>query len=71
MPNVHDMFTGSQTDGRAMTDSADRICNNWTSSGAGSAQVGHSERIGNGNTSCTITGMFASSCARKVARGRH
>ena len=37
MPNVHDMVIGSQTDGRAMTDSADRTRNNWTSSGAGSA----------------------------------
>ena len=50
-PNVHDMLTGSQTDGRAFTDSGDRTCSNWTSSGAGSAQVGHSDRIGNGNTS--------------------
>jgi hypothetical protein len=51
MPNRHDMLTGSQTDGRAFTDSADHTCSNWTSSGAGSAQVGHSDRIGHGNTS--------------------
>ena len=51
MPNLHDMLTGSQTDGRAFPDSADRTCGNWTSSGAGAAQVGHSDRIGNGNTS--------------------
>ena len=53
-PNRHDMLTGSQTDGRAYTDSADHTdhtCNNWTSSGAGSAQVGHSDRTGAGNTS--------------------
>jgi hypothetical protein len=50
-PNQHDMLTGSQTDGRAYTDSADHTCNNWTSSGAGSAQVGHSDRTGAGNTS--------------------
>jgi hypothetical protein len=50
-PNTHDMLTGSQTDGRAYTDSADHTCNNWTSSGAGSAQVGHSDRTGAGNTS--------------------
>jgi hypothetical protein len=50
-PNTHDMLTGSQTDGRAYTDSADHTCNNWTSSGAGSAQAGHSDRIGAGNTS--------------------
>jgi hypothetical protein len=50
-PNTHDMLTGSQTDGRAYTDSADHTCNSWTSSGAGSAQVGHSDRTGAGNTS--------------------
>jgi len=53
-PNMHDMLTGSQTDGRAYTDGADHTdhtCNNWTSSDAGSAQVGHSDRIGAGNTS--------------------
>jgi hypothetical protein len=50
-PNMHDMLTGSQTDGRAYTDGADHTCNNWTSGGVGSAQVGHSDRIGAGNTS--------------------
>jgi hypothetical protein len=50
-PIEHDILTGSQTDGRAYTDTADHTCNNWTSSGAGSAQVGHSDRIGNGNAS--------------------
>jgi hypothetical protein len=50
-PNQHDILTGAQTDGRAFTDNADHTCNNWTSSGAGSAQVGHSDRIGNDNHS--------------------
>ena len=51
-PVQHDILTGSQTDGRAYTtDRADHTCNNWTSGGAGSAQVGHSDRIGNGNAS--------------------
>jgi hypothetical protein len=50
-PNTHDMLTGSTTDGRAYTDAADHTCNNWTSSGEGSAQVGHSDRVGAGNTS--------------------
>lgn len=31
MPNVHDILTGSQPDGRAYTDAADHTCNNWTS----------------------------------------
>ncbi|MBI2189151.1 MAG: lectin [Acidobacteria bacterium] len=51
MPTRHDILTGSQPDGRAFTDTADHTCNDWTSNGAGSAQVGHSDRIGNGNQS--------------------
>jgi hypothetical protein len=51
MPNTHDLLTGSQLDGRAFTDNMDHTCNNWTSSGMGSAQVGHSDRQGGGNTS--------------------
>lgn len=50
-PNQHDILTGSQPDGRAFTDDADHTCNNWTSEAEGSAQVGHSDRIGAGNTS--------------------
>ena len=51
MPTRHDMLTGSQPDGRAFIGSEDRTCNNWTSNDEGSAQVGHSDRIGNGNMS--------------------
>ncbi len=51
LPNRHDLLTGSRTDGRAFTDSADHTCNNWTSNNEGSAQVGHSDRVGNGNIS--------------------
>lgn len=51
MPTRHDILTGSQPDGRAFTDTEDHTCNNWTSNGPGSAQVGHSDRIGNGNQS--------------------
>jgi hypothetical protein len=51
MPMRHDILTGSRPDGRAFTDDADHTCNNWTSNGEGSAQVGHSDRIGNGNQS--------------------
>jgi hypothetical protein len=50
-PNTHDMLTGSQLDGRAFTDNADHTCRNWTSSGQGSAQLGHSDRMGGGGTS--------------------
>ena len=50
-PNTHDMLTGSQTDGRAYADGADHTCSNWTSDGTGTAQLGHSDRSGAGNTS--------------------
>jgi hypothetical protein len=50
-PNVHDMLTGSQTDGRAYTDGADHTCGNWTSEATGTAQLGHFDRSGGGNTS--------------------
>ena len=51
-PNQHDILTGSQPDGRAFIDEADHTCNNWTSEAEdGSAQVGHSDRTGAGNTS--------------------
>jgi hypothetical protein len=47
-PNRHDILTGSQLDGTAFADDADRTCQNWTSSGEGSAQVGHHDRTGGG-----------------------
>ena len=55
-PNEHDILTGSQPDGRAYTDAADHTCKNFTSSAAdGSAQVGHFDRTGGGNTSWNST----------------
>ena len=50
-PNVHDMLTGSQTDGRAYTDGMDHTCSNWTSETTGTAQLGHFDRNGANNTS--------------------
>lgn len=53
-PNQHDLLTGSMDDGTAyFPDDADHTCNNWTSSDAGSAQVGHHDRHGGGNLSWT------------------
>lgn len=50
--NQHDMLTGTQEDGTAyFPDDQDHTCNNWTSSDQGSAQVGHHDRHGGGNTS--------------------
>jgi hypothetical protein len=47
-PNMHDILTGSQTDGTAFAGEADRTCGNWTNNGEGSAQVGHHDRQGGG-----------------------
>jgi len=54
-PNEHDILTGSQPDGRAYTDGMDHTCNNWTSNGEGSAQLGHSDKQGGGNGSWNST----------------
>ncbi len=46
-PNMHDILTGSQTNGLAFPAGRDMTCGNWTKSGAeGAAQVGHSDRQG-------------------------
>jgi hypothetical protein len=52
-PNQHDILTGSTPDGRAFPAGADKTCSNWTSNkdGAGSAQLGHFDRQGGGNSS--------------------
>ena len=40
-PNRHDVLTGSTAEGRA----TEMTCENWTSSGAGSATLGHHDRL--------------------------
>jgi len=45
-PNMHDILTGSQPDGRAFSGGDDMTCHNWTSSGEGAAMVGHHDRQG-------------------------
>jgi hypothetical protein len=45
-PNMHDILTGSQPDGRAFSGEEDRTCRNWTSSGEGTAMLGHHDRQG-------------------------
>ncbi|MDE0003556.1 MAG: hypothetical protein OXQ29_12765 [Rhodospirillaceae bacterium] len=51
LPTRHDILTGSRPDGSAFPPGEDRTCNNWTSNAEGAAQVGHSDRVGHGNTS--------------------
>jgi hypothetical protein len=45
-PNMHDMLTGSQPDGKAFPPGKDMTCKNWTSSSEGTAMLGHSDRTG-------------------------
>ena len=45
-PNEHDILTGSRADGTAFAPQTDTTCRAWTSSGEGSAIVGHHDRIG-------------------------
>src|SRR5258707_8017317 len=45
-PNMHDMLTGSDLEGRAFPGNINVTCNNWTSSTFGSAMLGHVDREG-------------------------
>jgi len=45
-PNKHDILTGSDSNGYFSTAGGDTTCSNWTSSGEGSAIVGHHDRAG-------------------------
>jgi hypothetical protein len=45
-PNMHDILTGSQPDGRAFSGDQDRTCRNWTSRNEGTAMLGHHDRQG-------------------------
>lgn len=47
-PNQHDILTGSSLFGRVIEDGENHTCNNWTSSGQGTAHVGHFDRTGGG-----------------------
>ena len=44
--NLHDILTGSSPEGRSVAMDQDSTCGNWTSSGTGSALVGHHDRMG-------------------------
>lgn len=47
-PNMHDILTGSDTEGRVIAGADDSTCSNWTSNGEGSAMVGHHDKQGGG-----------------------
>ena len=60
-PNRHDILTGSGLDGTVVPGEDDTTCNNWTSSGEGSAMVGHFDRTGGGANPTSWNSAHASS----------
>jgi hypothetical protein len=49
-PNMHDIMTGSDMEGRAFPGNINMTCNNWASSNFGKAMLGHHDREGNTDT---------------------
>ncbi len=69
-PNRHDILTGSQMDGTVVPGEDDTTCNNWTSSGEGSAMVGHFDRTGGGANPTSWNSAHASSgCSQENLQG--
>ena len=69
-PNRHDILTGSRTDGSAFDGDGDLTCGNWTSSTAGSAQLGHHDRTGGGTDPTSWNSAHASrGCSPSDLRG--
>jgi len=69
-PNRHDILTGSQLDGTAFTGEGYTNCGNWTSSGDGSAQVGHHDRQGGGANPTSWNSAHGSrGCSQENLRG--
>lgn len=69
-PNRHDILTGSQMDGTAFPGDEDRTCQNWTSSGAVRAQIGHHDRVGGGEHPSSWNSAHATrGCSQQDLRG--
>jgi hypothetical protein len=65
-PNRHDILTGSNADGTFSGAS----CEDWTSSGDGSATVGHHDRIGGGDNPTSWNAAHGSrGCGLEALRG--
>src|SRR5262245_33829184 len=65
-PNRHDILTGSTTEGRA----TEMTCQNWTSSGAGTAMLGHHDRLARGTPGSPWNSAHASQgCSADSLRG--
>ena len=67
-PNRHDILTGSQADGTAFPGTDDTTCQNWTSSDAGSAGVGHHDRRSRtpGELSSWVSAHISQGCSQEA-----
>ncbi len=69
-PNMHDILTGSNLDGTAVTAEDHDACSNWTSNGEGSAQVGHHDRQGGGQNPTSWNSAHGSrGCSQENLQG--
>jgi len=69
-PNRHDILTGSNLDGTVAMGDGDTTCDNWMSSGEGSAMVGHFDRTGGGANPNSWNSAHASSgCGQEDLQG--
>ena len=69
-PNRHDILTGSNLDGTVAVGDGDTTCDNWTSSGEGSALVGHFDRTGGGANPNSWNSAHASrGCSQENLQG--
>ena len=69
-PNRHDILTGSNLDGTVAMGDGDTTRDNWTSSGEGSAMVGHFDRTGGGANPNSWNSAHASSgCSQENLQG--
>ncbi len=69
-PNMHDILTGSNLDGTSYTGEGNTNCDNWTSSGEGSARVGHHDRQGGGENPTSWNSAHGSrGCSQENLQG--
>ncbi len=69
-PNMHDIITGSNLDGTAFTADGYNNCDNWSSNGDGSVQVGHHDRQGGGQNPTSWNSAHGSrGCSQSALEG--
>jgi hypothetical protein len=68
--NVHDILTGSTTDGSTLDSTPDATCRGWTSNDAGRARVGHHDRrVGKEDSTSWNSNHLSDGCSPKALAG--